>query len=237
MSPNVGNFVHDLVEMAKAMETLPQVQEELDRAKSQIENYAKQVQDRELSIINYKDQIEALNAKVRSLEVERDDASFRVMEAEDLNHVILNLARSASIDLAAMISKLDPPKPEPEKIEEQAVQFPNEGQLGDKFSSDPTVGTGQQETAVHSIPVASQDAGTIGTGTTSVEEAPKSDANPTQTYSGTASDNGHLASKGPYEGNLYHDMPHYIPLDEWVAGGGTESNYFWRPTRTVDVPY
>src|SRR6266849_2950976 len=70
MSPAVGNFVHDLVEMAKAMDTLPQVEAENASLKTAIGEAQQQVQDREIAIFGYKEEIEVLNAKVRSLEVE-----------------------------------------------------------------------------------------------------------------------------------------------------------------------
>ncbi len=123
MSPAVGNFVHDLVEMAKAMELLPQAEAENARLHTQVEEYAKTVQAREMAIIGYKDEIEALHAKVRSLEVERDDASFRTMEVEDTLHSTLDQARRAKDTLDGLIAKLDPPKPqpEPEVVQPQAV--------------------------------------------------------------------------------------------------------------------
>src|SRR6266403_5592227 len=114
MSPAVGNFVQDLVEMAKATETLPIVQHENETLKADLSHAQDTIAARETAIISYKQQIEDLHAKVRSLEVERDDASFRVLEAEDTAHSILTQARNAQATLAEVISKLDPPKPQPE---------------------------------------------------------------------------------------------------------------------------
>ncbi len=123
MSPAVGNFVQDLVEMAKATETLPIVQHENETLKADLSHAQDTIAARETAIISYKQQIEDLHAKVRSLEVERDDASFRVLEAEDTAHSILTQARNAQATLAEVISKLDPPKPEPVK-EPEPVQAP-----------------------------------------------------------------------------------------------------------------
>src|SRR6266403_2021790 len=83
MSPAVGNFVQDLVEMAKATETLPIVQHENETLKADLSRAQDTIAARETAIISYKQQIEDLHAKVRSLEVERADASFHVLEAED----------------------------------------------------------------------------------------------------------------------------------------------------------
>src|SRR6266446_7028382 len=121
MSPAVGNFVQDLVEMAKATETLPIVQHENETLKADLSHAQDTIAARETAIISYKQQIEDLHARVRSLEVERDDASFRVLEAEDTAHSILTQARNAQATLAEVISKLDPPKPEPVKEPEPAL--------------------------------------------------------------------------------------------------------------------
>src|SRR6266404_1003644 len=140
MSPAVGNFVQDLVEMAKATETLPIVQHENETLKADLSHAQDTIAARETAIISYKQQIEDLHAKVRSLEVERDDASFRVLEAEDTAHSILTQARNAQATLAEVIAKLDPPKPEPvvdheaEKLAETST-FPTH--MPDTASSEP----------------------------------------------------------------------------------------------------
>lgn len=141
MSPNVGNFVHDLVEMAKAMETLPQVEQQLAIAKSDNEVLSQRIQDREIAIISYKDEIEALHAKVRSLEVERDDASFRVMEMEDKTNTVEQLADSAKAMLEKITSLIVPPKPvpEPEVLQPQAVELSQ----GQGVTDPTTVAVGQ----------------------------------------------------------------------------------------------
>lgn len=32
----------------------------------------------------------------------------------------------------------------------------------------------------------------------------------------------------PYAGKLYDNHPAYVPLSQWLAGGGTEVSYYWR---------
>jgi len=120
MSPQVSNFVHELVDMAKAVELVPQLQSEVDQLHSKLSEAERHNQGLETNIISYKQQIEDLASKVRSLEVERDDASFRVLEAVDTAHSVLTQARAAQDILAKVIAKLDPPKPEPE-TQPQAV--------------------------------------------------------------------------------------------------------------------
>lgn len=236
MSPNVGNFVHDLVEMAKAMETLPHVQAQLDHANDMIENYAKQVQDREIAIVNYKEQIEELNAKVRSLEVERDDASFRVLEAEDTANSALTLVRTASVDLAIAIQKLDPPKPEPVK-EPEPVALTQDQRIPDPTSST-TETHGQNETGstnaslpdiVHSVEEVPQ--GQSESSPTEDNTAKSMTATATADQSGVNTTSESVApgpALGPYFGKRYHDIPNYISYHDWMEGGGTDKDYFGR---------
>ena len=55
MSPHaMTSLVSDLVEMAKAVERLPLVEHELDRANTLIEDYAKTIQRLEIKAHDYK---------------------------------------------------------------------------------------------------------------------------------------------------------------------------------------
>src|SRR5882724_9452646 len=89
MSPAVGNFVQDLVEMAKATETLPIVQHENETLKADLSHAQDTIAARETAIISYKQQIEDLHAKVRQAEVARDDAEYRFLELDEKSHKIL----------------------------------------------------------------------------------------------------------------------------------------------------
>lgn len=137
MSPNVGNFVHDLVEMAKAMEELPQVQAKLAHAETMMSNQAVVIMAREESILKLKAEIEALNAKVHSAEVARDDAELRFLEADDrATHATLAL-RGVQTALGSAIAVIDPPKPEPEVAKVAPMVF-TEGADGSTASSSAT---------------------------------------------------------------------------------------------------
>src|SRR5882672_7935383 len=89
MSPNVSSFVGDLVEMAKAFEELPEVKEHLNIAVRLNEQQAITIGDREDSILKLKAEIETLHAKVRTTEVERDDAEMRFLELDEKAHKAL----------------------------------------------------------------------------------------------------------------------------------------------------
>lgn len=67
----------------------------------------------EENILGYKNTIADLTSKVRSLEVERDDAGFRTLEAEDKLANLLKTVRNAVFDLDDGAKHVDPPKPVP----------------------------------------------------------------------------------------------------------------------------
>lgn len=241
MSPNVGNFVHDLVEMAKAMETLPQVQDDLTRTQGVMIEQARTIQSREEAIIRYKAEIEALNSRIRSLEVERDDASFRVMEMEDKTHQVMGMLIDFECKAKGARMILDPPKPEPE-LQPQAVPTAT-----DQSVADPTIVAVAQDTENSSAFTTANQSENASTSMLT-EEAPKSDANPTpasasgdQTQVSASTTAGHTdnvtsgSSQGPYFNKRYHDMPSYISYIDWIDGGGTEVDYFWRPQSRADV--
>src|SRR5438046_10447377 len=96
MSPTVGNFVHDLVEMAKAMEELPQAQAELAKLRKIAEDQAETIARREASILGLKHDIETLNEKVRTAEANRDDAELRFLDADDHIAAFLRLVSSCT---------------------------------------------------------------------------------------------------------------------------------------------
>lgn len=116
MSPNVGNFVSDLVEMAKATEQLPLVQAQLDRANTMIEEQAKAIQSRELHIIELKAMIDELSTKLRAMEVSRDDAEYRFLEADEKLGKIAQSFQGAlaALDGTGKLIQKETAKPEPE---------------------------------------------------------------------------------------------------------------------------
>lgn len=131
MSPsNVGNFVQDLVEMAKATEQLPLVQADLDRANSQIEAYATQVQRLEMRLIDKANEIETLHAKLQQAEVDRDNAETMFLQESDRTQAALSLVRTFMDQGKALLDAQSPspampvavdPSPTPESaVERQA---------------------------------------------------------------------------------------------------------------------
>jgi len=83
MSPNVNNFVHDLVEMARALEAEPRYREQIANCELMVRQQGEVIQSRELRIIDLKNELDAANERIRSLEVERDNAQFHGLELEE----------------------------------------------------------------------------------------------------------------------------------------------------------
>lgn len=209
-SGNVNNFVSDLVLMAKAMEELPHVQQALTASEAEANRLAASVQAREESILRLKAEIEALQAKVRNTEAERDDAELRFLDADDKAHKVTSILRAALGEVGDAVVILDPPKPEPvptpqaepEVKHEEAAPIPVEqspyynAAAQGQSASGPTLGNTPESPAA-----TNQDTGSSSPSplpVTSFEEVPKSDANPSQdTASAQPNDSG---SAVPYSG-------------------------------------
>ncbi len=155
MSPHaMTSLVSDLVEMAKAVELLPKVEAERDEAIRHGHELANLVQRLELKAHDRNQEIEALHAKVRELEVQRDDAELRFLEADDKINRLVNLVRGATVTLGEAVKEPEMPQPEPEAAPipvEQSPYYPQAGQsepdpMTQSVSNGPTevVSSGQE---------------------------------------------------------------------------------------------
>ena len=235
MSPHaMTSLVSDLVEMAKAVELLPQVQAELDRARETIDHRGQHIEQLELKAHAYKQEIETLHSTIRSLEVARDDAELRFLELDEHATAVTRSLRDMQVALGQAVVLLSPPKahPEPEPINPHANEPPLEvkkPQVGSEEWSreynaetermvsaqgqsepDPTVNTTNEVPIIQSQ-LASIDPITVHSDVTNEVSAGLVEP-PT----------------GPYSGLRYIDVPGWVSRDEWLAGGGTEYDYFAR---------
>lgn len=254
MSPQVDNFVHSLVEMAKAQEILPSVEAERDELKGKLNAALDTVQDRELHIIALKSDIESLNNKVRSLEVERDDASFRVLEVEERTEKLERSFQTAleAMDATDRLIQSFKPVPMPEPVKEPEPIAPSEPAAPTTPAEEGSSDTTPME---HSSPIdggssTGEASKSIYDTVTSISKVSsgQSESSPTThrdvvsdpvipTHSTTDANevgavntsNASTISEpthGPYFGKRYLDHPAYVPFSDWIAGGGTEENYF-----------
>lgn len=251
-SPNVGNFAEALVEMAKATEELPKARAEIDRQSTMIEDYAKQVQSLELRAIDRKNEIDKLVSRINDLEVARDDAELRFLEADETLHNVLGNLRSVQASLGSAVATLDPPKAESEPKAEPMGQSDadptmsvNSGEpksdqtsvassaIEDAtFNDSPTASPTWTNYTENSFPEVKTEAAGEPTATNLNINTAKSeiaDGHPAENIkSALASD---TPPSGPYSGKRYYDHPVYVSLDDWIAGGGAAIDYHWCPER------
>ncbi len=176
MSPATDNFIHSLVEMSKAFEELPTVKSELNDCKAENDAAYKMVQSREEAIQRYKAEIEALQAKVRDTEAQRDDAELRFLEADDRTHKALDFIKTTFGSAGSVIQSLEPPAPEPVPVAEPVPEAQPVPVEQSPYYNPPMQEQGQSEPSPTPAPVAQ-----TGTGTESVTSSSEgqSEANPT----------------------------------------------------------
>lgn len=258
MSPNINSFVGDLVEMARAMEELPDVKAKLTSANSFIDDLAKTVQERELRIIELKAEIDRQAHAITTLEVARDDAELRFLEVEDASSKVTNSLRAMAASMGSCIDMLDPPKPQPAALPytdtatAELAEGRDEPVSWDQFeprayidSANWTEGNVQQDpTAVSTNINNSSGTEAIGASVSIAEskltDPGQSEADPTATVENgepqsalcepalMPSDAASNPSPGPYFGKRYRDVPGYIALSDWLDGGGTKEDYYPR---------
>ena len=99
----IDNFVGSLVEMAKAYEELPMVQRQLNDLRSELDKAQDTIASREIKIMQLSQEADLLNSRIRSLEVERDDAQFHALEADDRTQRALDFIKATFGNAGSLI--------------------------------------------------------------------------------------------------------------------------------------
>jgi hypothetical protein len=218
MSPHAQtSFVNDLVVMAKAYEELPGVREELRTTRDQLDAAVATVQRLELKLIDRASQIDVLNSSIRQLEVSRDDAELRFLEADDRTEKALAFVRTTFGNAGQLLQALEPPK-----LASAASEAVPEAPQG-PFGTSETQSSERTEGAVS----VQQDP------TASSLDAPSTSELSIAESTDTAKSEGTGNASGPYSNKRYYDHPFYVSLIGWLAGGGTEEDYTWRPNQQM----
>jgi len=102
------DFASELVRMAQAMTRLPEVETELLKAYEDIEAYAKSVQRLEIKLIDRNSEIETLHQTIRQLEVSRDDAELRFLEADDAKGTLVRVLDNLGKDILGALQAVQP---------------------------------------------------------------------------------------------------------------------------------
>jgi hypothetical protein len=245
MSPHaVNSLVTDLVEMAKAVELVPTLEAEIARLKGI-----------EADLTQAKEYAASLEQRLHNAEVARDDAEMRFLEADDAAHKaigVLNQIMGYSDSIQSQVRNardlIDPPKPQPEPVSVQVDPTPFVNTQETPSASvprpsafSPDVATsGTPEGQSESLPTTdhpSTMSGGLGTDLTETDTKGQSDPFPTVT---SATEHGQqdvkqtqdgdalpiTSSSGPYTAKRYIDHPYYVSLEGWLAGGGTEYDYY-----------
>lgn len=258
MSPHeraahVGNFVQDLVEMAKATEQLPQVQADLADAHITINNQLATIQRLELKLMERANEINGLHSKLTAAEVARDNAETMFLECDDKLSAFRRLVKGFATDVGDLVSAQEP-TPEVKAEPQPPTHEPPMGQSAtDPTANSPSGSQSQNassldvETRADALPqtsgsgVISGDPGNIDS---QVGGLPSSETGvsvpsggsasfhhtsevPSATTTAPSSENAN--GNQPYFGKRYVDVPGWVSPEDWHAGGGTEADYHWRP--------
>lgn len=112
MSPHAANsLVHDLVQMAKAMEDLPVVSAELDHCRSELavkDQYILTLQQRLMDRAN---EIQSLQSEVSAAKEARDDAEMRFLECDDAKSTLERTLQGLVRDVSGVLEAVKPLQP------------------------------------------------------------------------------------------------------------------------------
>lgn len=168
---NIKELMDELAAGEQARLQIPELAEQVRRADGEITRLASHNQALELRGRDREDQISGLLARIRSLEVERDDAAFRELEATDKLTTLLKAVRHATADLDGSAMQVDPPKapvlePAPEPVKEPEAspkasgEALNTGVVGVQEPNTPQQGQGEPGPTADTIQGSSRNATT-----------------------------------------------------------------------------
>lgn len=261
MSPHaVNSFVNDLVAMAHAMERLPQVEAELAEWQERTSKRTDHIVALESNIIGYKAEIERLYAQIHELEVAKDAAETMFLEADDRTTRALEFVKAQFGAAGSLIQALELPRAEPPSAEQTVEAAVPQGVRyydlpKDEPQPEPMVSEVKPIAADPTPAALANEAGPASCSVTALENvsSPQGQSEPDPTtaepvilQSGAglqtvdASTIGEMqSSPGPYSNKRYYDHPVYVSPDDWLAGGGTEADYHWRPSHDYgkDSPF
>lgn len=245
---NLSDLMKELQAGEEARAAVPALQSRIEDLSFQRDRAQKHNQGLEENIIDYKRAIDDLTSKVRSLEVERDDAGFRELEAQDKLNRLLEAARAAISNLWNDVTSIDPPAPTP-PAPSPVQDAPMPVKLMEGFLGDMT-----NPTAVANVPVTEGPSATdptsasltipyqapvqsAGADTTAASSEGPSDPFPPASAPLTAptptTASGSDAAKPeaavsmtedrpatPYADRPYWEKPSGMPWQEWADKGG-----------------
>lgn len=254
MSPHaVNSLVSDLVSMAKAMEELPLVQQELQYAQESLERLNDALGEREAEINGLNNKIVELTLRLKSTEASRDDAELRFLELDEragkaiaflasaAAHMVdakellkeheaksapLVEAYPASASPAAPVSTAEPLPDaiEPSKSSGESATDPTVSQThSDDYPSVTGTTATLQEDALASEGVSVQPDPSPVTTISPQAKLPSFAEADVLPLADATSPSNPIKS---YLGRRYSEFPGWISYDSWIAWGGTDEDYY-----------
>jgi len=228
MTEHGHNFIREIAEAYRALEAEQGHIDTIARHEKERVRDGETIARLEMRVMEMKGMLDDLSAKLRSVEAERDDAGFRVLESEDrldaikraigMPEAIANAVAKATEQVTPMVEA----KPEPIW---PYLGSPVEGQIMPNVvvQSDNASTVGPQDTA----PTTGQSEADPIASTTQATQSPSVSSATVPIQEGASS----IASDPtkPYLGKRYVDHAYFVSLSGWLAGGGTEADYNWRP--------
>ena len=159
---NMNSFFDELVEAKKAMEALPTVIVERDRAKGELEVTLRRLDDAYNGQRNLESDLDILRRELAAKEAELAQATFREGEVRSQLEMLVGTFKSVVGDASAAID-LVTPKPEPDPIDNRYDAGPLADPVGQEHN-----GGGSEPYA----PFASTTTGTTETADMSVTDIP-----------------------------------------------------------------
>lgn len=262
MSNDVTNFAASLVEMAKAMERVPTLEMEINFANDRINGKDLQITDLEVSLEASRRYAASLEQRCHDLEVSRDAAELRFLEADDVVATIKSVLRRTMEDADSALKAIEPvvdPTPVAEPVSVQVDPTALSEPMNPNTVSSAIVETVEYavqepqgynpspfpDTTPSTAPSADEGIFKVDMEWSAAEDKGKSEApfaatstppNPAHLSPVTTSDVGSSQTEaadakpiGPYFGRNYMSVPGFISRLDWLAGGGTNEGYDWRP--------
>src|SRR6266850_4948206 len=104
---NISGFLNSIAEAKRAFDAEPEYQSRIAELERDKQRLGETVASRELRIHQLKQDQETLTQRLRSAEVERDDAGFRALEEADRVSALLTLVRGFVGDGLKAISAIE----------------------------------------------------------------------------------------------------------------------------------
>lgn len=208
--------------MAKAMEALPIAEAEARNLNVRLEAALKHNEGLELNILTYKEEIERLNARCHDLEVARDDAELRFLEADDSILIAVRAMRQIMEEAEGAIAIIQPPKAQPEPIPEPISIPITEGQAAPKAF---TEGMDQDAKAERMDHTQGQSEPDLTHGDTNTTALTQENGFGTNSDKASTSIEAEPPPSDPYSGRSYASYPAFVSRWDWVNGGGDATDY------------